>query len=62
MAAFRDTLRFAQEFPRAAPLETGIRRFRVSGFPYVLVLHVSSNQILALAHTSRRSGYWRDRL
>jgi plasmid stabilization system protein ParE len=41
------------------------RRFLLRRFPFVLIYRerVSENiQILAIAHTSRRPGYWKDRL
>ena len=43
--------------------EDGIRRCLVSRFPYVLMYSIESDYILILAvmHTSRRPGYWRNR-
>jgi len=41
------------------------RRFLLRRFPFVLIYRerASGNiQILAIAHTSRRPGYWKDRL
>ena len=58
---FRAALRFLQEFPSAVASHEGIQRIPVRGFPYVLVFDVATNRVLALAHTSRRPGYWRDR-
>jgi plasmid stabilization system protein ParE len=44
----------------------GTRRFLLRQFPYVLIYreHAGSKevQILAVAHTSRRPGYWKARL
>ena len=39
------------------------RQFRVRGFPYVIVYRVRSDDIyvVAVAHTSRRPGYWSHR-
>ncbi|MBI3725590.1 type II toxin-antitoxin system RelE/ParE family toxin [bacterium] len=41
-----------------------VRRARVQGFPYhvVFVDHPRSVFVVAVAHTSRRPGYWKDRL
>jgi toxin ParE1/3/4 len=42
----------------------GTRRFFFSGFPYLLVYRVTAEhiEIIAIAHGSRRPGYWRSRL
>jgi toxin ParE2 len=46
------------------PLEQGIRRCRLTRFPYGLIYSVESDHIivLAVAHLHRRPDYWRDRL
>ncbi len=38
------------------------RRFRVPGFPYTIVYRIREHDIyvVAVAHTSRRPGYWKD--
>lgn len=59
---FQAALRFLQEFPSAMASKDGIQRIPVRGFPYVLVFDPATNRVLALAHTSRRPGYWRERL
>lgn len=44
--------------------ERGRRRYRVKGFPYQLVYRLASNErvfVLAVAHISRRPGYWESR-
>jgi plasmid stabilization system protein ParE len=44
--------------------EGAIRWLRLRRFPYVLYyesLHAERIQVLAVAHGSRRPGYWRDR-
>jgi toxin ParE1/3/4 len=47
------------------PVVTGTYRYaRISGFPYVLVVRRDDRgavMIIAVAHTSRRPGYWRRR-
>jgi toxin ParE1/3/4 len=54
-----------EETPTRWPeVEPGVRRFRMSRFPYALIYRVLSDSIdvVAIAHQSRREGYWRDRL
>ena len=43
--------------------ETRTRRVPVRRFPYQVVYHVSDKEIaiVAVAHTKRRPGYWKDR-
>jgi plasmid stabilization system protein ParE len=51
-------------FPEAwQPLGEGMRRCRLSRFPYGLIYTIESNEILvlAVAHLHRRPDYWRDR-
>ena len=48
-----------------APYLHGTRVVRLKGYPYLLVLKdltASRVLVVALAHTSRRPGYWRRRL
>jgi len=44
--------------------EPSVRRFLFSRFPYKLYYRVgrTSIDIIAVAHSSREEGYWRDRL
>lgn len=39
------------------------RQFTVRGFPYVVAYRIRHDDVyvVALAHTSRRPGYWKDR-
>jgi mRNA-degrading endonuclease RelE of RelBE toxin-antitoxin system len=41
----------------------GNRRFRVKNFPYLLIYKIKQQTIfvLAVAHTSRKPGYWKNR-
>lgn len=41
----------------------GERRFLLSRFPYTILYRVQSDEVFitAVAHQSRRPGYWRDR-
>lgn len=55
-----------QQFPEigvARPGQRATHQFRVRGFPYVIVYTVMEHDIVivAVAHTSRRPGYWKDR-
>ena len=52
-------------FPLSGRVEIGaVRSFTVGDLSYRLVYEVLEDKlfVLALAHTSRRPGYWRDRL
>ena len=54
----------SRDFPRH-PLAEGIRRYRLSRFPYGLIYTINNDDILvlAVAHLHRlRPDYWRDRL
>ena len=64
-----DAVRAAEEmiatFPRIGPRRTGgVRRVEVHGFRYGLIYKIRGDSIyvLAVAHYSRRRGYWRHRL
>jgi toxin ParE2 len=63
-----ETLRIfglVKQYPLAwHPLGGGIRRCRLSRFPYGVIYTPEADEILviALAHMHRRPGYWRDRL
>lgn len=67
--------RFKLEFDRAEQLVQrtpeswgqyfhGTRGFRFRGFPFVMAYIIRDERIIviAIAHTRRRPGYWRDRL
>lgn len=45
------------------PEEPGVRRMLLDRFPYAIVFEETKDEIwiLAIAHTRRRPGYWRDR-
>jgi toxin ParE2 len=52
-------------FPEAwHPLGEGVRRCRLSRFPYGLIYTMDNGDVLvlAVAHLHRRPEYWRDRL
>lgn len=53
------------DFPEAwQPLDEGVRRCRLSRFPYGLIYAIEDGDILvlAVAHLHREPDYWRDRL
>lgn len=53
------------EFPKASPVVSGtVRRCLLTRFPYRLVYRVEGEKIViyAVAHQSRRPGYWRTRI
>ena len=55
----------AREFPAAgSPSFGGARKMRVRAFPFSLVYAEAGNEIivLAMAHHSRRPGYWHSRI
>ena len=55
----------ARQFPEAwAPLPGNLRRIRPRRFPHSVVYEVMPDRVFiwAVAHTSRRPGYWRERL
>lgn len=55
-----------KSFPRLAdvPEDLEIRRTLLPRFPYALVFVVADEevQVIAVAHTKRRAGYWLDRV
>jgi hypothetical protein len=53
-----------KEAPERWPeVEFGLRRYRLSRFPFEICYRVHHERliILAVAHSSRRPNYWRDR-
>jgi plasmid stabilization system protein ParE len=61
------TIDLIQTHPEIGTPRTGRfpnRQFRVAGFPYKVVYRVREDDIyvVAIAHTSRRPGYWKDRV
>jgi plasmid stabilization system protein ParE len=69
-AEVRRRLAHAARLPRSAPPVRGfapeldVRAFGLRGFPYVAVTALSRGErvVVAVAHTSREPGYWRDRV
>jgi len=65
MQAIRVGERLISGFPALAPsLGRRLRALPVSRFPYSLVYFLGGNEIVmvAVAHQSRRPGYWKGRL
>lgn len=55
----------ARLFPEAwTPIPGGLRRIKPRRFPHSIVYEVMSDRLFiwAVAHTSRKPGYWRERL
>ena len=64
--AVSSTIERIQAHPAIGSLRTGrlpSRELRVPGFPYKVAYRVREDDIyvVAVAHTSRRPGYWKDR-
>jgi len=54
-----------REYPQSGPILTGdLRISLLSRFPFSLIYSIETNAILviAIAHQSRRPGYWQDRV
>lgn len=47
-----------------APGKSGAKRLLLRRFPYAVIVRESGTEVvvIAFAHTSRRPGYWRERL
>lgn len=66
---FRQTIERTAHRIATAPetypfLRGAYRQLRVTGFPYVLIYRTRDDRsvmVVAVAHTSRRAGYWRRR-
>jgi toxin ParE1/3/4 len=64
LAVDRAVSRIATNAERLPVLVRQFRWVRVGRFPYVLIFRATSHDVLivvAVAHTSRRPGYWRRR-
>ena len=64
--AVAHTIDEIREYPEIGSLRVGqfpSREFRVQGFPYKVAYRIRDHDIyiVAVAHTSRRPGYWMDR-
>lgn len=59
--AMREIARAPERWARGSH---GTRRFLLRGFPFLLIYRLQRDnlQVLAVAHTSRRPGYWKTRL
>jgi hypothetical protein len=57
--------RSIEEYPEIAPeIDYGVRAKALRRFPYSLMYVIDDRELLivAIAHQSRRPGYWADRL
>jgi len=65
LAAVEETEQSVRTYPASGtPSEKGTRRQRVKKFPFALVYREYSDHLLvvAVAHFSRKPGYWRQRV
>ena len=65
LAEVKAATRRIEQFPEIAPLiEYGVRAKVLASFPYRLMYVIDSGElfIVAVAHGSRRPGYWAGRL
>jgi toxin ParE1/3/4 len=64
IAEFERSLGVRCNYPRLGPVWRGTtRRFPLRRFPYTILYQVKPEEVrvIALAHQSRRPGYWRGR-
>ena len=64
IAEFERSLGVLCSYPRLGPVWRGTaRRFPLRRFPYTIIYQVKPEEVrvIALAHQSRRPGYWRGR-
>jgi toxin ParE1/3/4 len=65
LAEVRAATKYIERYPEIAPVkDEGVRVKVLLRFPYSLMYVIGENEllILAIAHHSRRPGYWADRL
>jgi plasmid stabilization system protein ParE len=65
MAEIKAATRYIEQYPEIAPvIDEGVRAKVLVRFPYSLMYVVEAHElyIVAVAHQSRRPGYWADRL
>jgi len=64
ISEFERSATLLRERPRLGALWRGpVRRFPLRRFPYSIVYYLSESEVrvLAVAHQSRKPGFWRDR-
>lgn len=63
--AVSNALRLIESHPEIGSPRSGspARQLKVRGFPYIIAYRVRPTQVyvVAVAHTSRRPGFWKDR-
>jgi|SRR5215212_10837386 len=65
LAEVKTATRYIEQYPEIAPIiEEGVRAKVLVRFPYSLLYVVEHHElyIVAVAHQSKRPGYWADRL
>ena len=64
IAEFERSLSVLCSYPRLGPVRRGTtRRIPLRRFPYTIIYQIKPEEVrvIALAHQSRRPGYWRSR-
>ena len=64
--AFANTFALIESYPEIGSPRHGrlpVRQMKVRGFPYVVAYRIRPDDmyVVAVAHTSRRPGYWKQR-
>jgi hypothetical protein len=65
LAEVKAATRYIERYPEIAPvINEGVRAKLLVNFPYTLMYVVEQHElyIVAVAHQSRRPGYWADRV
>ena|ERR1041385_8863492 len=65
LAEVKNATRYIEHYPEIAPvIDLGVRAKVLVSFPYTLMYVVEAHElfIVAIAHQSRRLGYWSDRI
>src|SRR5438552_13872856 len=65
LGEIKTATRYIEQYPEIAPIiELGVRAKALSKFPYSLMYVVEPEElfIVAVAHQSKRPGYWADRI
>lgn len=65
IAAYQEARDWLRQYERIGPrVGRRVRSKQILGFPYAIIYVISDDEILilAIAHHSRRPGYWRSRL
>lgn len=63
LAEFDRALARIEEAPMRWPVKSGVRRYVLRRFPFLIVYRVLESQVevIAVTHARRRPGYWKSR-